>query len=380
VINVGLLPSGTTATLIVRKSTSVGGPFVDSGTFSLSNGINTISLATVTTPLQRFTRLVIRMTNTGNRAASPEVISLRLNWTITTTIYSSVIDTGATPAGWNIFQASSTLNGGSVSYGIRSASTSIQLTDDVPGGPFVPAFTSISNGVIPTIAVNPFVQWCVQIVSNPDQVPIVDSITVNWFINLVSSVRAASLFIDQEYYCSLATANSLVNDIILKLDRNGNWRVWRDQQVGALSYFFTDAFFADAATARVYKFLQGDTDHGNAIEMDVRLKAFDFEDQTKLKSLRQVFAVFDNTGATFDVSYSFDEGKTFLPLQDAAGATTFTLPTNNLTTSKRLVPLASYQNQGKTILVRLHENSVNKARIQEVQLDAYVRQGDVING
>ncbi|MGD9724874.1 MAG: hypothetical protein AB7V39_00500 [Nitrospiraceae bacterium] len=380
IVNVPTLPALTAISATIQKSTLVGGPFTDEGTFPLVVGLNTIPLASVTNPLQRFTRVKFIFTNSGAPTLAPTISSSTLTWTILTNFYSQVIDTGAVPAGWDIFQANSTPNGGLVSYSIRSATTAIQLTDDVPNGPFVPAFTPVTSGLIPAIPVNQFVQWAVQIQSGPDQVPVVDSVTVNWFVDLVNSIRPSSIFFDQEYYVSLATFNSLVNNIILKFDRDGKWRVWQGQTVAVFSYFFADPFYADGSIAIVRKFLQNVTDHGNNIELDVRLKAFDFEDQTKFKNLRQVFVIFDNTGATYDVSYSLDEGNTFQPLVDATGLTTFTLPVNNGTTSKRFVPFSAYANQGKTILVRIHEISAFTARIHEVQIDAYVRQGDIING
>jgi hypothetical protein len=377
---VSALPAGTTATAIVQKSTAVGGPFTDEGSFVLAAGTNALNLVTVTNPTQRYSRVKFILVNSTTPTNVPVISSLLFKWTITANFYSQVINTGSVPAGWSIFQASAVANGGTLSYAIRSATTAVQLTDDVPAGPFVPTFTSVTSGLIPVIPINAFVQWTTNLVATADQVPVIDSVALSWFISLVSSVRATSLFFDQEYYCSLATFDSLTNNIILKFDRDGNWRIWRDQSVSVFSYFFTEAFYADGTVAIVRKFLQNVTDHGTNIEMDIRLKAFDFEDQTKSKALRQVFVIFDNTGATYDVSYSLNDGATYQPLVDATGVTTFTLPNNTSTTSKRLVPFAAYANQGKTILVRIHEVSAFTARVQEVQIDAYVRQGDIING
>lgn len=380
-VSVGLLPAGTTATAVVQKSTLVGSGFADEGSFPLVLGLNTLNLVTVTNPLKRFTRLKLVLDNSAAPTLSPEITSIELHWSITTSFYSQAIDTGATPAGWDIFQASVNANGGSVAFGMRSATTAIQLTDDVPAGPFVPAFVAVTNGLFPTsVPLNEFTQFVATITSSADRVPTIDSVTINWFISLGNSVRAASIFADKEYYCSLATYNSTVNNVLLKLDRDGKWRVWYGQSIGTLSYFFDEVFFGDASTAIVRKFLSGTTDHDNAIELDVRLKAFDFETSTKSKILRKVFVVFANTGATYDVSYSLDEGITFLPLKDAQGNTSFTVPSNNLQTSKRLVPFGSNLNAGKSILVRIHENTTNVAQIIEVQLDAYTRQGDIIDG
>jgi len=220
----------------------------------------------------------------------------------------------------------------------------------------------------------------VQLVATADSVPEIDSVTVNWFISLVNSLRPASIFFDKSYYVSLARYNSATNDLILRLDPNGNWEIWEDQTIGTFSPFFGEPYFGDAAVAQVRKFLSGTDDHGNNIFLDVRFKAFDFDDVTKRKILRQVFLVVENTGAAYTVDYSLDRGQTFLPLYDFAGAMTFTVPTDNNITTKRLVPSASGPVQGQTILLRIRENSLATVRIHEVQIDAYVRQSEVLNG
>lgn len=380
-VEVGAIPAGTTATAVVQKSTATGGPFTDEGSFSLDAGSNSLSLGAVTNPLQRFTRIKLVLGNAAAPTGVPVVTSYTLGWTITATFYSQVLDTGATPAGWDVFQASVTSVGGGVSFGMRAAAVSANLSDDVPAGPYIPAFTAVTNGAFPTgVSVESFVQWGVTVVATADDVPVIDSVTVNWFISSISSLRPASLFYDKSYYVSLALYNSDVNNLILRLDPNGNWEIWEDQTVGAFSLFFGEPYFSDASVAQVRKFLSGTDDHGNEIAMEVRFKAFDFDDITKRKILRQVFLVVENTGASYHVDYSLDRGQTFLPLYDLAGATSFTVPTDNNTTTKRLVPSASGPVQGQTILLRIRENSLATVRIHEVQIDAYVRQSEVLNG
>jgi hypothetical protein len=380
-IEVSAIPAGTTATAVVQKSTAVGGPFTDEGTFPLIFGTNTISMGTVTNPLQRFSRVKFILTNITMPTNAPVVTSYTFRWTITTNFYSQVLDTGATPAGWDVFQASVTTPGAGTAFVMRSDPVSASLSDDVPAGPFAPAFSSVTNGAFPTLVpINRFVQWGVQLIATADNVPVIDSVTVNWFISSVSSLRPASIFYDKSYYVSLALYNSAVNNLVLRLDPNGNWEIWDGQTIGTFSLFFAEPYFGDASVAQIRKFLSGTTDHGTAISLDVRFKAFDFEDLTKRKILRQVFVVVENTGATYTIDYSLDKGMTFIPLYDLLGATSFTVPTDTNLTTKRLVPATSGEIQGQTLMLRVRESTTATVRVHEVQLDAYIRQSEILNG
>jgi hypothetical protein len=378
---VSSLPSGTTATITVQKATVSTGPFTDDFTSSLALGTNTLSLSGMTHPTQRYSRIKVVLNNTTTPTASAFLSSVKLTWTITAKFYSQVIDTGITPAGWDVFQTSVTASGAGVTFGMRSDAVSANLSDDVPAGPFVPAFTTVTNGNFPTgVTVARFAQWTASLVATEDSVPIIDSVTINWFITQTNSIRPASLFFFRNYYVSLARYNSTVNDVIVVLDQEGNWRVWDGQHVGTFSLFFGEPYFGDASSAIVRKFLSGNTDHGNAITLDVRFKAFDFDDITKIKVLRQVFLTVANTGATYTVDYSLDRGTTWNSLVDYNGSTSFTVSSDNALTTKRLVPSTTGKIGGQTILVRVQEATTNSARIHELQIDAIVRQGEIING
>jgi hypothetical protein len=381
-INVSALPANTSVTAYVQKSAASGSGFVDEITQALVAGANTISLTGMGNQTLRYSRIKLVFGNSLDPTASAAVSSAELKWTITARFYSPVVDTGNTPAGWDVFQASVTASGAGVTFGMRADAVSANLTDDLPAGPYVPAFTAVTNGVFPTgVTVAKFAQWTTTMTATADNVPIIDSVTLNWFISQVSSIRAASIFLNKSYYVSLAEYGSTTNNLLLKLDQSGHWRIFRDMSVGTLSFFFSDAYYGAADVAQVRKFLSGTTDHGIPISMDVRLKAFDFDDITRLKALRAVYVVLGNTGATYTVEYSVDNGVTFLPLVDSGGNTTFTVPNDGVgITTKRLAPLWPNQLSGKTQLVRITEATSAEAEIHEVHIDAYIRQGEILNG
>lgn len=380
-ITVAALPASTTASVVVQKSTAIGGPFTDELTQALALGLNTISLLSMPNRTQRYSRVKLVLGNGSSPTDSPQISSAVLKWTITANIFSSVIDTGNTPAGWDVFQSSFTTNGGILAFGMRADTVSANLTDDIPSGPFSPAFTTVTNGLFPAgVTVAKFVQWRATLTSTADAVPVIDSVTINWFISLLSSIRAASLFDNKTYFVSLAEFGQTTNSILLKLDEFGKWRVDKEQSIGTFSLFFSDPYYGAADVAQVRKFRSGTTDHGGAIAMDVRTKAFDFDDITKRKVIRQVFVVVGNTGGTYTVDYSVDGGVTYLPLVDSSGNTTFTVASNDGITDKRLVPQWGNEIQGKTIMVRVRELTTAEAELHEIHLDAYVREGDILNG
>jgi hypothetical protein len=106
---------------------------------------------------------------------------------------------------------------------------------------------------------------------------------------------------------------------------------------------------------------------------------------TKAKILRQAYLVVGNTGATYRAFVSADQGQTFTPLVDAKGLTVWQVPDDGGTgiTSKRLVPDWSTPTgfTGKTLMLKITEETEKQASIQEIHVDAYVRdRGELIDG
>src|SRR6185295_17805250 len=149
----------------------------------------------------------------------PDISYIALKWTITANLVSNAIDTGLTPpAGWGVFSTSEQLNGGTLTYQMRSATSLVLLSSAT--------FFNVTPGAFPPITVVPlqFTQWKVIITTTADNVPQVDSVTVRWFVNITASIRCASIFVEGRYIVSAAQIGSLTNDIIFELDINGLWR------------------------------------------------------------------------------------------------------------------------------------------------------------
>lgn len=320
--------------------------------------------------VKRYIKLKYRLVSSVDYGTASYVTSLTFSYKLSASWQSQAIDLGATPEGWDVLQVSADENGGTLTYELRSAATSGALS--------AASYVEVTPGTFPnTVPLNRWVQWRVSFDSEAGKVPEVDSLTLNWFIKLTASTRAASLFYFRTYYVCLAEYNNTTNNLMLVLDPNGNWRVHRDLNAATFGFFFGDPYYGDAVDGKVKKLLGG---IDQVVELDVRTKAFDFEDITKRKMLHHAYVVVANTGATFDVSYSTDEGRTFQAVRDVTGATSFTVPDDGGlgTTTKYLVPSYADLTQlaGKTIMLRIHENTAKQVNISEIQLDAYIREGE----
>lgn len=324
--------------------------------------------------VQRYSKVRVTMTTTPDNVTTPNEVNLELDWTITSNLVSSAIDTGATPAGWDIFQSQFATNGGTVAFFMRSASTLIGLS--------VASFVAVTNGTFPAVPVNEFVQWKVVLTSTADNVPTVTSVTVNWFISQTTSIRVASLFFNRSYYLFAAEYNQTTNNVGIVLDGTGQWRIYRDINVNAISYFFNAPYFSSATEGRVVQFLSGTTDLGSAIQMVVDSKALDFGDLEHTKVCRKVYLKGKNTGAVFTVQVSFDNGVTWNPTVDVlTGLSTFTTLTDGNRFRRRFVPsfLSGQPTAGKTVKIRVVESTTAQAEIDQIKVEAWQRQGELIS-
>ena len=352
------VPVGTTATIEIATSP-------DNLTYTTFGPIGSAVV-------QRYSKVRITLTSTGDNATTPTVTSALLTWTLVSNLVSSAIDTGTTPAGWDLFQAQFALNGGSVLFEMRSATTAPGLTAE--------SFTTVANGVFPSIPVRQFVQWRVTITSMANAVPTVDSVTVNWFISQVSSIRVASLFYNRSYYLAAAEFNQTTNNVVIVFDGEAKWRVYRDININTLSLFFNDPYYGSAIDGRLVRFLSGNTD--DAIEMIIETKSVDFNDTIHDKIGRKVYVKGKNTGAVYQLFMSFDEGLTYYAMKDVAtGLTSFTTSSDGSRFRRRFQLDFTLGNPtaGKTVKVKIVESTLAAAEIDELRIEAWVRQGELVN-
>lgn len=366
---------------LTAQSVLNGGSVVYTVATSPDNITYTPFVAIGVATLQRYIKIKATITRSGS-GISPTISSIILRWTLVSNLISSIIDTAvAPPAGWDIFLASFETNGGTVQFQMRSSASA--------GTIGAATFQNVTPGEFPTL-VTPlqFVQWKVIITSSDNDVPVVDSVTVQWFISLVASIRPASIFVDSRYYVAVALVNETVNTVLLELDADGKWRRHRGLSISTFSYFFNRPYFGLATEGRIRKLLEGLSDAGAAIEFDVRFKAADYSTQyqnnaSKVKVVGEVVLRGINTGAAFQLFYSVDMGETFIPMLTSSGSSTYTSGSDGQNFYVRWRPTWDGSNPiaGRTIMYRVYSNDMNAVEINGLEGTAFLRkQSPVITG
>lgn len=355
------IPGGTSITVLIATS-------ADNVTYTSYGPVGSAVV-------QRYSKVQITL-NTPDGIALPSVTNAELDWTVVSNLVSSAIDTGNTPAGWDIFQASFTLNSGTVSFFMRTASTL--------GGLGSASFVAVTNGSFPAVTVNEFAQWKVVITSTANAVPTVSSVTINWLISQTNSIRVASLFYNRSYYIAAAEYNQTANNLVLVFDGTNKWRIYRDLSINAFSYFFNVPYYSSATAAQVVQFLSGTSDQGTPITMIVELKSMDFGDLEHRKIVRKVYIRGKNTGAVYQVLASVDEGLTYQNMIDTAtGLITYPSTTNGDRFVRRFVipfTVGNVDYAGLKIRIKVIEQTAAYAEIDAIKVEAWIRAGELVPG
>ena len=356
-------PVGTTATVTIATS-------ADNVTYSAYSAVGAATPA-------RYSKVKVVLTTDGGNTTTPTVTSVTLTWTTSSTLTSSAIDTGVTPAGWDIFQTQATTNGATVTYQLRSAAAS--------GGLGAASWVTVTNGAFPGASL-PLLQWVqykIAIIATSAQLPTVDSVTINWFVGSAASIRVASIFYNKSYYLAAAAYNSTTNDLLLELEPNGSWRVHRDININAFSYFFNSPYFSSASEARICKFLDSDTHLGAAITMTVDTKAYDFSDDLHTKILRKFYLKCYGTGAVYTPQFSVNNGTTWVGMIDpTTGLASYTTANDGSIVKCRFVPNfgSGSTTAGKSIKFRLTEATTAAAEVAGFEAEVWIRNGELVNG
>lgn len=358
-------PSGTSITYQIATSASPSGPWT-----YVNFGSHVV---------RQYVKIKAVLNPNTTEVLVPTLHSLLFKYYIESEFISKSIDTGVAPSGWDIFQASFELNGGTVVYSMRSAATEVGLASA--------SWYAVTNGEFPTstLPVYQWVQWKAEVTSNPDQVPVIDSITINWFVgSATQSIRCASLFYNTNYYLAAAEFGNTSNNLLFIFDQEGKWRVYRNLSVATMSYFFNNPYYCDAVTNKIVKFLQGTSDSGANISFEFRSKAFDFSaDENfddKVKILEKCILSGRNTGATYSIEYSVDGGDTFYPLKDKNGNSSFTTAEDDKGFYKWLRPdFTTNIPSGYSVILRIYNNDMKEVEIDGFKLTAIVRKHDPID-
>lgn len=353
------IPAGCTSTITIATSASIG------------SGYSSFVAVGSATPNKYAKIKVVMTTDTGN-TVSPTLLTVELDWSLSSNLVSVAIDTAVTPSGWGIFQWNSLSAGGTILFYFRSASTALGLAGA--------SFSAVTNGGFPTSSPLEFCQWKVVLTASANSVPEVNSVTVNWLLTSGANVRAASLFFNKSYYLAVAIQGQTANNILIELDYEGNWRVHSGVNIGAMALYFNDAFNCDSGNGNIYNMFKLATDNGTNISFDMRTKCFVFGDDEHLSIARSCRVKGVNTGTTIHVYYSVDKGSTWCEMLNSSGTLGYTT-TNDLSTFNEYFvvnfdggnPVA-----GTGILYRVLSSDQYPCSIQKIKPTAYIRKGKVV--
>lgn len=325
---------------------------------------------------KRYIKLKAVVTASSDGSVTARLTALAFSWALESTWESAAIDAGVVPTALSVFDADYEENGGTVSLFMREAASE--------GGLAAAVYYPVEAGEFPetTNSNHSPLRWFqikAVIDSEKNKVPFIDSVTVRWQTQEGTSIRAASMFHDRAYYCAVAGAGESANSMMLVFDEYGNWTKYTGLVPVSIFSFYNVPYYG-TSDGKIIRFFDGKTDAGAAIEMDVRTKAFDFTDITKKKVIRAVVVTGLNLGSTFTPYYSLDEGVTWLPMTDSDGDTSFTVGTNGAEFVKKLVPIWPNEINGKSIMVRLVEASAEEAEVHNISVEAFVREGEILNG
>lgn len=352
------LPAGTTITITVATSS-------DNVSYSSYGPVGSAVVA-------RYVKVKIVMTTTSDNANTPGVSFLRFSWNLTSTFTSSIINTGQVPSGWGLFQDVAAAGAGTVTFYMRSASSS----GAIPAA----TFYAVTNGTFPdtNIAPNQYTQWKVVFTTAPGTLPSVDSVTINWFLgNNQSPIRTASLFYDKTYYLAAAENNQSVNNIVITYDQEGNWRIFRGLNINSLGLFFNQPFYLDAVRTNIYQWLAPLTGTGTAVTMDVRTKAFDLQKPKQLKNVRGLTVTGINTGTTIHAYYSVDRGATWTEMLNSYGVVGYTTSIDGNEFIQYFVPNydAGQMVSGVTVMFRVTSTDAFPCSILTLSPELELRNG-----
>jgi hypothetical protein len=276
-----------------------------------------VSLTTSAAPTaaaKRFVRYKVTMSTASTGTGLPFMSDMTLSARSLSGRYTSTaIDmTGATS--WGQFLGTSLLTSGAQSFEIYTDSnTSMPLgTDGVPTAGFYLSSQTITNGMVPTVAVSTYAHVASTFsVTVATQNAGMADFQLAWNTG-GANVPVWSIYYDGDYLSAVAMDGTSVNDTILVYDENEHWLKYRDLPAYGFSLYRQKPYFGSNVQGSIVRF-QADgiyNDYnGNAINSYWTSKEFDFgEPLTDKTMLRYYVTALNRTGSTATFSYGVNRG------------------------------------------------------------------------
>jgi len=265
-----------------------------------------------------------------------------------TPIYDSIVFNSAGMESWDSFMVTNADVGGSHDFYVRSS------TEYFPANSVVStiAWTTISDGAIPSIATGTYIQFRDRItVDDPEDKPVLYDFSFNWSEGAADD-KAYGIYFDDCIWWSLTYDDTTVNNRILKLDLNNNgWLVY-DLPANGFMTRGSDLYFGDSGESSVHKFGDADNDNGSAINSYWKSKDFFIDSPFTEKEFNLVSFVsksIENSTAT--VTYTLDASTEYsYEIETYESGSAFYQNNRNLPQSR----------VGKTINVKFGNNAADQ--------------------
>ena len=271
-------PSGTTAALSIRRSTS---PNND-----LWSAYESVTPGNKPTTInQQYVQYRATFSHLNFQYA-PAISDVSLLFTTTGYFVSQCLNSGTAITSWGLMQCNQDLNDGSLSLQMSTGATCAAATAaDVTWN------TQVNNSVIsaPTAAFTAYRRLFG--VDSATQTPKHRDCTINWNEGTSRPSVSAEVYRDRYYLAyTSGTTGTPVNDNILVLDSNDQWVVHTAPNCASLLIYNRNLYCGDSGdSGQVYQMDVGQDDDGATFTSTIKTKDFDFGNPFQRKVLSRIY-------------------------------------------------------------------------------------------
>lgn len=316
--------SNSSHTMAFETQSSTDGSSWDAGE-TLTPGSAPISA------FQRYLRYKVTFTASASGTASPKLDSATFSGRAATgTFISQIKNIGTTPSSWGNFDADQTLNSGTISYFIRTASTS----GGVPGASRV----ALTRGAQITATVNQYfrVEADLSINGTATNIPTLSNFTVNWNEGTISRTWGS---VDKDHRLIWAVAEGASNVPNVSYIYDQRFDTWLKYSVPMIApaRVGNSLYFGAASAGTIYNYPSGTNDAGSAITAYWKSKDFISSDPFSEKVYKNLNLIADaQSGSNLDLSYIVNASGT--PTSNSISLT----DTNGIVRHNRLLPSGTF--------------------------------------
>lgn len=215
---------------------------------------------------------------------------------------SQIMEADSNFSQWGNFDADFTLNGGAITFYVRTAATS----GDVPSA----SWNAVSSGAQAASTSHRFLQWKAEFSGSGDPLensPLVNRVTINWTSSSGAGQALASGVFNGEYWLSYTGPSESRNQSIIVMNREGAFAPFDGLNAYSLTVERGRLFAGDSSTdtvngGYVWEYETGTTDNGTAVTAVATLKNQQFGHNDHEKNLGLVYFNYAVDIGTFTAS------------------------------------------------------------------------------